>query len=111
MLESLSTRGALELPHLATFAAVAEEGSFTAAAGKLGISQAAVSQRIAALEKELRISLFDRRSGRNSLTQPGRTLYDYARRILDLHQEARSSLEGSAAMVAGDLSIAASSVP
>jgi regulatory helix-turn-helix LysR family protein len=49
-----------ELPHLGTFARAAELGSFTAAAVELGGSQAAVSQRIAALERQLKVSLFQR---------------------------------------------------
>ncbi len=52
-----------ELPHLSTFVRVAELGSFTATAAELGMSQAAVSQRIALLEKELTVSLFDRGAG------------------------------------------------
>src|SRR5262249_58201543 len=89
----------------------AEQRGFTAAAADLGITQAAVSQRIAALEKELRVSLFDRRAGRIALTGAGERLYELARRILDLHEEARESLGGYHASIAGDLPIAASSVP
>ena len=63
-----------ELPHLATFVAVAERVSFTAAAADLGVTQAAVSQRIAVLEGQLRVSLFDRRAGIISLTEAGRRL-------------------------------------
>ena len=100
-----------ELPHLATFAAVAERGGFTATAADLGVTQAAVSQRIAALESELRVSLFDRRAGRIALTEAGERLYEFARRILDLHEEARRGLGGFHPSIAGDLPIAASSVP
>lgn len=111
MIESSLTTGHAELPHIATFAMVAEHGSFTAAATTLGITQAAVSQRIAILEGELRISLFDRRSGRISLTEAGQRLYEYARKILDLHAEGRASLGGFHPPVTGDLLIAASSIP
>ncbi len=100
-----------ELPHLATFVVAAEQGSFTTAAAALGITQAAVSQRISILERELRISLFNRRSGKIALTEAGQRLYAYARQILDLHQQARTSLTGAHPAVSGDLSIAASSVP
>jgi DNA-binding transcriptional LysR family regulator len=58
MAESSSSPGLPELPHLGTFARAAELGSFTATAAELRVSQAAVSQRIALLEKELRASLF-----------------------------------------------------
>ncbi len=111
MVESLLTSGLAELPHLPTFVRAAEQGSFTAAASQLGITQAAVSQRMAILEKELRVSLFDRRAGRIALTEAGQRLYEFARQILDLHERARRSLCGFHPAVSGDLPIAASSVP
>lgn len=48
------------LPHLETFVEAAERGSFTATARELGLSQAAVSQRIQQLEAALNTSLFRR---------------------------------------------------
>jgi LysR family transcriptional regulator, low CO2-responsive transcriptional regulator len=111
MVEPLSGSGLGELPHLSTFARAAEQGSFTAAAAQMGITQAAVSQRIATLEGVLRISLFDRRAGRISLTEAGQRLYQFARHILNLHQKARRDLCGFHPSVSGDLPIAASSVP
>jgi DNA-binding transcriptional LysR family regulator len=111
MVQSPPAPGLAELPHLSTFVKAGEQGSFTAAASELGITQAAVSQRIALLEKELRVWLFDRRAGRNSLTEAGQRLFAYARRILDLHEQAKSDLGGFHPPVSGDLSIAASSVP
>jgi DNA-binding transcriptional LysR family regulator len=111
MVRSLRTSGLAELPHLSTFAAVAERGGFTAAARDLKITQSAVSQRISLLEKELHASLFDRRAGRISLTEAGERLYRYVRQILDLHAQARTEIGGFRPAVAGDLPIAASSVP
>jgi DNA-binding transcriptional LysR family regulator len=111
MLESSPTSGLAELPHLSTFVRAAEQGSFTATAADLGITQAAVSQRIAMLEKELRVSLFARRAGRISLTEAGQRLYVYARQILDLHEQARRNLGGFRPSISGDLALAASSVP
>jgi DNA-binding transcriptional LysR family regulator len=89
----------------------AERESFTAAAADFGVTQAAVSQRIAALEKELRVSLFDRRAGRSSLTEAGRELYELARRIFELHHEARERLGGLHPAISGELPFSASSVP
>ena len=111
MADPSASPGPRELPHLATFARAAERGSFTEAAADLGVTQAAVSQRIAALERELRVSLFNRRAGRIALTEAGERLYELARKILDLHEEARESLGGFHPSIAGDLPIAASSVP
>lgn len=100
-----------ELPHLGTFVKCAELGSFTAAAAALGMTQAAVSQRIARLESDLSQSLFERRAGRIRLSPPGWCLYEHARQILDLHGKARAALGESGFPVAGDLALAASSVP
>ena len=100
-----------ELPHLATFVRAAELGSFTAAAAELGLTQAAVSGRIRSLEHELGVSLFDRQAARVRLTDAGRQLFDYAGRILALHEEARREIAGQHAAGTVDLVIAASSVP
>lgn len=99
------------LPHLGTFTEAAERSSFTAAARALGLTQAAVSQRVQALERELGVPLFRRAGGKVELTEAGRRLHDYARRILDLHNEARQEVTGREAPVEGELAIAASSIP
>jgi DNA-binding transcriptional LysR family regulator len=100
-----------QLPHLETFATAAELNSFTAAAKALGLTQAAVSQRIQALEQDLGVPLFRRQGGRVLLTQAGHRLHDYAHRILSLHREAREQVTGQKSPLTGDLSLAASSVP
>ena len=78
----------MELRQLRTFAAAAERESFTRAAEALNLTQAAVSQQIAALEKELDTQLFERRGRGVSLTAAGRRLYEYSCQILDLVAEA-----------------------
>lgn len=100
-----------QLPHLETFAKAAELNSFTAAGKALGLTQAAISQRIQALEKVLLVPLFRRRGGRVLLTEAGQRLYEYAQRILALHQEAFHEITGHATPVHGELSLAASSIP
>lgn len=101
----------MQLPHLETFSKAAELSSFTGAAKALRLTQASVSQRVQALEKTLGTSLFKRQGGRVLLTEAGRKLYDFAQRILDLHQQARRVITGHDAPVGGDLSLAASSIP
>jgi DNA-binding transcriptional LysR family regulator len=101
----------LQLPYLDTFSKAAELSSFTAAARALRLSQAAVSQRVQALEKKLDTPLFRRQGGRVLLTEAGQKLYDYAQRIMDLHREARRQVTGHDAPVAGELLLGASSIP
>ena len=99
------------IPHLDTFIRAAELSSFSAAAAQLGVTQAAVSQRIQAVEAAVGKSLFFRRGRRIELSDAGRTLCDYAQRIEALHQEARATLAGQKVRVFGRLDVAASSVP
>lgn len=104
-------RESIELPYLETFIQAAERSSFTKAGQALHLSQAAVSQRMGALEKSLGVSLFRRERGRVVLTDAGRQLYQYAERILALHGEARQQIAGQKTPVVSDLILAASSIP
>jgi DNA-binding transcriptional LysR family regulator len=100
-----------QLPHLETFAQAAELSSFTAAAGVLGLTQAAISQRISSLERALGIALFHRKGGSVLLTEAGRRLYPFAQRILLLHREARQQVTKHKRPQTGELHLAASSIP
>src|SRR5262245_2252488 len=99
------------LPHLDTFVKAAELNNFTAAARALGLTQAAISQRIQALEQALGTPVFQRQGAHLLLTDAGRRLYDYAQRILALHAEALTEIAGRPAPLGGELTLAASSVP
>jgi DNA-binding transcriptional LysR family regulator len=99
------------LPHLETFLKAAEHSNFTAAARALGLTQAAVSQRIHTLEQSLGVSLFRRQGGRVLLTEAGKRLHAYAQQIVALYQQAREELTGQKAPVGGELVLAASSIP
>lgn len=110
-MNGIDERPGTQLPHLETFSKAAELGSFTGAARALGVTQAAVSQRIHALERALGVLLFHRRGGRVLPTEAGRMLYDYAQKILALHDEARREVAGHEAPVGGELHLAASSIP
>lgn len=80
----------LEDFRLKTFLAVASCGSFTQAAKTLGISQPAVSQSIGSLEKELGLTLFDRKRGEVQLTSAGLAFRDYAQQIVYWYDAAAS---------------------
>ncbi|CAG9169367.1 LysR substrate-binding domain-containing protein [Cupriavidus pampae] len=91
---------------LRTFVAVAEHGSFAAAAGQVALTQAAVSLQMRSLEEELRRVLFDR-SGRVAvLNADGRELLPQARRMLSLYDDMRLPLVASEAM-AGAVAVGA----
>lgn len=79
---------ALEIDLLRAFTAVAETGSFTAAAEDVALTQAAVSQQVARLERTLDKRLFERTTRSLALTADGEALLGYARRIIDLNNEA-----------------------
>jgi len=72
----------LEIRHLRYFLAVAEAGSFSRAADRLGISQPNVSQQMRDLEAALRVALFQRRGKRILLTSAGLIFQEHARAIL-----------------------------
>jgi LysR family cyn operon transcriptional activator len=72
----------VEIRHLRYFLAVAEAGSFSRAANRLGISQPSVSQQMRDLEAGLRVSLFQRRGKRILLTPRGLIFQEHARAIL-----------------------------
>jgi DNA-binding transcriptional LysR family regulator len=83
----------LDLDLLRAFVAVADAGTFTAAADVVGRSQSAVSQKIRRLEELIRQPVFDRTSRSLSLTGPGGQLLVGARRMLDLNDDVMRSLE------------------
>lgn len=87
----------VELRHLFALEAVAEEGSFSAAAARLGYVQSAVSHQIAALESIVGHRLFDRTRGTKpvALTREGRLLYGHATTILARVRAAEADLSGA----------------
>ena len=95
----------MELRHLRYFVAVAEELSFRKAAGRLSVSEPAVSQQVADLENELGQKLFNRDSRRVELTDVGRVFLRGARRTLASAKEAVAQVQEAAAGERGRLTI------
>ena len=84
----------VELRHLRYFVAVAEELNFSRAAGRMYLSQPALSQQIRKLERELGVSLFHRTKNHVELTEAGLALLKGARTVLVLvEQTARETRE------------------
>ena len=82
----------MELRNLITFIHVAELGSFTKAAEKLGYSQSTVSFQIKQLEEEMGCLLFERINHTITLTQRGHELVSYAHNIRALTEDFKESL-------------------
>ena len=91
----------LDLRHLVALKTIADEGSFGRAAERLGYTQSAVSQQIAALERIVGLRLIERPGGPRaiSLTEAGRILLRHAEAIQARLLAARADM---AALEAGD---------
>jgi DNA-binding transcriptional LysR family regulator len=82
----------MDLRQLSTFRVVAEKLNFTRAAEQLHLAQSSVSAQIRSLERELGVMLFDRIGKQVHLTDAGKKLYGYARRIQGMTDEIRSEV-------------------
>ncbi len=98
----------MDVGALHAFLAVAESGSFSRAAELIFITQPAISKRIAALEKELGVKLFDRVGRQIQLTPAGAALLPQARSILNEVNEAKRRIAALSMEVAGPLRLATS---
>jgi DNA-binding transcriptional LysR family regulator len=91
----LSAFSSLELRHLLALDAVASEGTFGRAAERLGYTQSAVSQQVAALERAIGGAVFDRPGGPKPvrITPLGKLLLAHARDLLDRAQATAEAIE------------------
>ncbi|MCU0513791.1 MAG: LysR family transcriptional regulator [Anaerolineae bacterium] len=97
----------MELDQVEAFVRVAREGTFTRAAQRLHLTQPAISQRIAALEVELRGPLFERRGRQLVLTAAGEIFLPYAERMLALRLDSVQAVHNSHAGRSGTIKLAA----
>jgi DNA-binding transcriptional LysR family regulator len=108
MLDGLARAEWLDLHKLRVFAAVAENEHYSRAAEAIGISQPALTVHVRDLERHFGVALFER-AGRNvRLTEAGRLVRDYARRILALVGELDEAVDDLRGQRAGSLRIGAS---
>jgi len=95
----------MELHQLEYFVAVAEEASFTRAAGRVHVAQPGVSAQVRRLESELGQQLLDR-SGRSvRLTEVGSAVLPFARAALDAVANARLAVDDLAGLVRGQVTV------
>ncbi len=93
------------LNHLVTFAALAETGSFSKAARKLGLPPSTVTAHIADLEGNLGLQLVVRTTRQNRLTDQGRRLAIQAQQIVTTVENAMAGIEAEKANPVGNLRI------
>jgi DNA-binding transcriptional LysR family regulator len=96
----------LDLKRLHVLAEVARRGSFSAAADSLYLSQSAVSQQVATLEREVGMSLLERTSNGPKLTDAGNTLVDHAEAAIARLEEAEQEVAAIAGLEGGELRVA-----
>ncbi|EIK93257.1 LysR family transcriptional regulator [Pseudomonas sp. M47T1] len=98
----------MDLANLNAFIAIAECGSFSGAGERLHLTQPAISKRIAGLEQQLNVRLFDRLGREVSLTEAGRALLPRAYQILNVLDDTRRALTNLTGEVTGRLTLATS---
>lgn len=95
--------------HLATLLAIVEAGSFTAAAERLDVNRAAISKRVAQMEAELGLPLFERSTRRVTLTPAGQVLLAHYRAASDALQTGLEEAREAMSIVKGRVSISCTS--
>ena len=99
------TQDPLEIRHLRYFLAVAEAGSFSRAADRLGLAQPSISQQMRDLEGGLGLALFQRR-GRKILLTPAGTIFEgHARAMLHQLENCLEDLSRGPDQISGTLNV------
>ncbi|RZJ10289.1 MAG: LysR family transcriptional regulator, partial [Haliea sp.] len=93
--------------HIRAFLAVAQHGSFSAAARALGLSQPTLTTQVQALERQHKVELFHRRGHRVEMTSVGQRLLPIARQLSSLEMDAYNLLHDSGELHAGELRLGA----
>jgi DNA-binding transcriptional LysR family regulator len=96
----------LNINHLRIFYHVAKNLSFTVAARELFVSQPAVTTQVKILEDTLKIKLFGKKRSKVYLTDEGKTLFRYAKRLLDFEHDIEAAIEDIKTLKQGVLRLA-----
>ena len=97
----------MELRQLRAFVAIADAGTFTAAARALRVAQPSLSKQVRKLEADLGALLLERRKAGVALTAAGELLLPWARRVLADVEGARADVAGLTSLERGRLSVGA----
>ncbi len=101
----------MDIRRLEVFCKVVDLGSFTRAAEAALLSQPSVSEHIRTLEEHYNEKLIDRLGRRAQPTHAGKILYQYARRIIQLKDEADQAIKQFQGNLSGKLAVGASTIP
>lgn len=101
----------MELRQLEYLVAVAEEGSFTRAAGRAHVAQPGVSAQVRQLERELGQTLLDRSGGRVSPTDVGAAVLPHARAALRAVESVRAAVQELSELVRGGVRVGMVAAP
>jgi LysR family nitrogen assimilation transcriptional regulator len=99
----------MDFRQLRYFAAIADYGSFSEAAERLHVAQSALSRHAKALEEELGVKLFERKSRGVSVTPSGAVLLERAHHILNELERARADVMAQATSPSGEAVIGTTS--
>jgi DNA-binding transcriptional LysR family regulator len=97
----------MEIQQLKCYVAVANHGSFTAAAAALGLAQPSLSQAVSRLEAEFGTALFHRTSRGATLTSAGELLLEPVRRVLESVATTHAIVDALHGLTTGNLSVVA----
>ncbi|MCJ8320748.1 MAG: LysR family transcriptional regulator [Colwellia sp.] len=94
--------------HIRAFLVTSEEGTLSAAAKALGLTQPTLSRQVCALETELRLTLFERVGQRLVLTNSGLELLEYAREMGNAALDFSLAATGQSQQIEGSVIVSAS---
>tara|TARA_R110001583_G_scaffold10698_8_gene49186 strand:+ start:17029 stop:17952 length:924 start_codon:yes stop_codon:yes gene_type:complete len=94
------------LPDMAIFVSVVEQGNFSKAARKLGVTPSAVSRQISRLEDALGTKLLQRTTRQLALTESGKVTFDYCKQMVESADKAVQASSSGTSTVRGLLRVA-----
>ena len=97
-----------DLNDMMVFLAVVETGSFTLAAERLAMPKANVSRKVTKLETTLGVTLLERTTRRQKLTEAGRQYITHCKRIYDEAELAKSVVDSARNSISGSIKLGCS---